>query len=474
MFPELERAVRYVESEAPRLMRHYRIPGLSIAIVGRKGVLYSEGFGYRDLEKYLPATPSTLYGLGSTTKSFVALSIMQLVEEGKISLDDPASKYIPLQVGFEDEPIRIRHLLSHSSGIPDLGTSTIMLLNGLGLPLGIPLAGLNDFYRFINGAQGEVAARPGERFFYLNAGYRMLGHIIQKVSGLPLHEYIREKILGPLGMHRSTFLKSVFERDPDRITPYRVDEDGRLIPAPHPYPDVQDNPENSFLLAAGGLISSVSELSNYLEMYLNSGVYQGRRIIGRNSLEEMLRIHVEIPGGFYGRRGYGYGWRITEGFFGSKLVSHGGSILVSTSHLSLLPEEGFGVAMAANAAGFPYDEFAQAIYAILLGRDPGDVPPVKVRKKMEILSGHYYTYRRVDSLDVVEKQGMLYIVRKGPLGTVSQPLIPEDPLMETNRFYIYMAGEKQPAEFTIRENGRIDLYLERDVYHKAGPLQEQC
>lgn len=467
MNSEIEKVKRYVECEVPNLMKKFKVPGFSISIVNRDGIIYSEGFGYRDLERSLPATPNTLYGLGSTTKSFVALSIMQLVEAGRISLDDPVSNYIPLKIGLKDKPICIRHLLSHSSGIPDLGTSTIILHSGLGFHMGIPLASVNDFYRFVNDAQNEIVDEPGKRFFYLNAGYRMLGHIIQRVSDMPFHVYVTEKILKPLKMFRSTFVKSVFEKDPDRMTPYRIDDSGRYIPMPYPYPNVEDNLEFSFLAAPGGLISSVVELSNYLIANLNFGVFNGEKIISRESLETMFKIHIELPRNFYGRHGYGFGWRIIEDFFGTKLVSHGGSILVSTSHLSLLPDYGFGIAMASNSAGFPYDEFSQTIYALLLGRSPDDVPSIKVRSKMDMLCGHYTTYKGVDNLEVVNRGGMLYVIQRGVFGSVTYPLIPEDPLLESNKFYIYSYGVKQPVEFIIHGDGKIDLYIERDVFHKV-------
>lgn len=467
MCSEIDKVKRYVESEVPNLMKIFKVPGFSISIVNKSGIIYCEGFGYRDLEKALPATPNTLYGLGSTTKSFVALSIMQLVEAGRIFLDDPVSEYIPLKIGLKDKPIRIRHLLSHSSGIPDLGTSTIILQYGLGHYIGIPLASVNDFYRFVNDAQSEIVDEPGRRFFYLNAGYRMLGHIIQCISGMPFHIYVTENILKPLKMFRSTFIRRIFEGDPDRITPYRIDESGKHIPTPYPYPNIEDNLEFSFILAPGGLISSVVELSNYLIANLNFGVFEDRRIISRESLEMMFQIHIDVPRGFYGRHGYGFGWSITENFFGTKLVSHGGSILVSTSHLSLLPEYGFGIAMASNSAGFPYDEFSQTIYAILLGKSPDDVPSVKVRRKMNVLCGQYSTYKGVDNIEVVNRGGMLYVIQKGAFGSITYPLIPEDPLMESNRFYIYSYGVKQPVEFVIGRDGRIDLYIERDVFHKV-------
>jgi hypothetical protein len=121
--------------------------------------------------------------------------------------------------------------------------------------------------------------------------------------------------------------------------------------------------------------------------------------------------------------------------------------------------------MASNSAGFPYDEFAQTLYAIILGRDTEDVPYVKVRKKMNMLCGHYSTYMGVDNAEVVSRGGMLYLIQKGVFGSVTMPLIPEDDLMESNRFYVYSNGVRMPVEFVIYSDGRVDMYIERDRFH---------
>lgn len=462
------KAREFVEEIAPVLMRRWKIPGFSIAMVRDGEVLYAEGFGARDVEESLPATPNTLYGIGSCTKSFVALAIMQLVERGKMSLDDPVGSYIPLKIGFPGKPITVRHLLTHSSGIPSLGTSTIALHRGIGIDTWVPWGGVSDFYRHINGAGEEIAADPGERFFYFNAGYRMLGHIVQEVSGTRFDEYIRENILKPLGMNRTTLLKAEFMRDPDRMTPHRRDKEGEPLPTEFPYPNVADNPEFAFIAAAGGIVSSVKELTNYLTMSINRGAFEGVELLSAELMEEMQRIHLDRSPNLYGRYGYGYGWGVTENFLGTRMVSHGGSILVSTAYLAFIPEEGIGVAMASNAAGFPYATVAEGVFAALMGRDPEKaIPALRIRRKMEMLSGTYETYRGLSRVEVVSKAGLLYLVQKDPLSNITAPLIPEDDWLETGGFYIWSEGVKQPVEFVTESPEKIDLYVERNRYHKV-------
>ncbi|MFA9437954.1 MAG: serine hydrolase domain-containing protein, partial [Candidatus Bathyarchaeota archaeon] len=124
---------KWVEHIVPKYMRDFKVPGLSVAVVKEGETIYSEGFGARDPQRNLPATPDTLYGIGSITKSFVAIAIMQLVEEGKLSVDDPVGQYIPFKLGLPGKPIKIHHFLTHSSGLPSLATSSVALHRGIGI-----------------------------------------------------------------------------------------------------------------------------------------------------------------------------------------------------------------------------------------------------------------------------------------------------------------------------------------------------
>lgn len=114
------------------------------------------------------------------------------------------SRHVPFALGLPGRPVTIKHLLTHSPGFPNLGTSTVLTSRGLGRDTGVPMASAEDFYRFVNAADDEIVFAPGEHFFYKNAAWRMLGHIVQARSGLPFHRYVKERILDPLGMKRST------------------------------------------------------------------------------------------------------------------------------------------------------------------------------------------------------------------------------------------------------------------------------
>ncbi len=374
----------WLETNSPAHRTESRMPGFSIAVVKDGKTIYTEGFGSRDLQKNLPATADTLYGIGSITKSFVAIGIMQLVEEGKISLNDPVSKHIPFELGIVGKPITVHHLLTHSLGLPSLASSSVALYRGLGLDTGIPLGSAKDFYRFVNGAQHEIVAEPGQRFFYHNAALRMLGHIIQEKSGLPFHVYLKQKVINPLGMPRTTLSVKDFMSDPDHIVPHRKKPDGSNQPAPFPYPNPDDNPEFSFLAGAGGVVSSVTEMTQYLNAQIEKGMYNTGKLASMESFEKMHEPHIRRPDGYYGHSAYGYGLSVTPHFLGHKMLSHGGSIIVSTAYMAFIPDLKAGVVMMGNSSGMPYSEIAESVFALLVGKDPMQaIPALKIKARMK-------------------------------------------------------------------------------------------
>ena len=452
---ELDDWINYI---IPKYMIEAKLPGLSLAVVKNGETIYAEGFGSRDIEKNLPATPDTLYGIGSITKSFVAIGMMQLVEHRKIKLNEPVSEYVPFTLGLKNNPITIHHLLTHSLGIPSLGTSSIAFNRAVGFDTGIPFGSQDDFYRLVNAAGDEIVDEPGKRFFYHNAAWRILGHIIQKESGIYFHEYIKDNILNKLGMNRSTLNTRIFKEDSDHITPYWKKPDGSIVPTDFPYPSPEDNPEFSFMAAAGGITSSVNEMGQYLNVLMK----KEPGIITSESLELMKKLHIHRENGYYGEAGYGYGLGVTPDFHGRKLISHGGSILVSTAHMSIVPEENIGAIVMGNSAKIDYESINESILALLMGLDPFEsTPGLYIRKKLKDLTGVYETYKKIESVEVKYKGGMLYLDTDTPFAKTSTPLIPESPTLEETKFYTIIDGIKSPVIFKGR-----DLFVERYCYHK--------
>ena len=185
---------------------------------------------------------------------------MQLVQGGKLELKDPVEKYVLFKLKAKEQPITIHNLLSHSSGIPGLGIGKILATRLLLLSSSnhyydsIPMSSWDDFFSHVNGASDEIINKPSEKYRYFNSGYTILGKIIETLSNKSFEDYIRERILIPLKMDRSTFLKEEFENDLDTMTAHTN------------FAGIKKSriPFSKFLYPPMGLLSSVKELTKYL------------------------------------------------------------------------------------------------------------------------------------------------------------------------------------------------------------------
>ena len=453
---------RKLETLIAGTMESVHAPGLSIALVRNGEVVYAGGFGARNVERNLPATPNTLYGIGSCTKSFTALAILQLVEEGKLDLSDPVAEHLPFELGFEDDPVTLHHLLSMSSGIPSLGMAGILIerMTGVGESW-VPMTDMDDFLLFVNEAREEVAARPAQRYFYLNTGFTLLGEVVERVSKTSFEDYVAERILKPLRMDRSTFEKEAFEKDPDAMTAYRKEKDGSLTPTVHPF--------HRLIYGPGGLLSPVSELTSYLIMNMEGGAYEGERLIDLGLLKEMHTGHTDRGAGVFGRNMYGYGWGIVEDFLGHELVTHSGSTGVSSAILGFVPDLKIGVAAASNIGGFGA-VIPHAALALLMDKDPEKaLPYMEEEADLNRLTGEYEAYKGTNRVSVVKRSALLFAESKSRWSESSLPLIPEKRAAGNRRFNIYLPeGGLMPVEFVDGPDGGVDLYMERWRLHRKG------
>lgn len=434
-------------------MSKTKLPSLVISLVRNNEIFYSRAFGFRDYENFTPANIDTIYGIGSITKSFTAISVMSLVEEGKISLEDPIDKYISLDLRPMGERIRIWHLLTHTSGIPALAYAEAYIRSAVGEEIGtwLPIASYDDMITFLRGADEWAVARPGEKYFYLNEGYVLLGMIVEKVSGVKYEEYVRRKILAPLGMNRTYFYKSEVEKDPNVAVPYVVDRDGVLRRSVFPFGITSD----------GGLLSNARDLSRYIMMLINRGRLNDVEIISRSSVEEMEKIRIETPGGYFEREGYGFGLRITPNFFGRKLVGHGGSVLVYTAYIGYVESEKLGVVVLTNTTGYTPSFIGQYALTLALDRDPErELPFIRYDRVLDRLAGEYETYRSTMRARVERRGSLLYLVMRGRYIVWDLPLVPERFEDREYLFYVPSLGARIPVIFA-EKNNTIEMIYER-------------
>ena len=452
----MERVFHKIDRFILEKMSETRIPSISLGILMDSQVLYSRGYGFKDISKASASDEYTLYGVGSITKSFTALAIMQLEEEGKLSVDDPVDKYINEVPKAFQKDVTIHHLLTHSSGIPALAYAEAYIRGLLGVDSRwLPITDIRDLISFMRDAHIWREARPGERFFYLNEAYVLLGEIISRVSGTPYTEYVKKRILTPLKMNRSFFNEEEVLRDGNWAKPYVINQEGKHMESRFPFGITSD----------GGLISNVMDLLRYIEMYINKGKYGENKLVNEEFIDKMEKPYIKFSYELFGGESYGYGLIITPNFFGYKLVGHSGSLLVHTGYMGYIREKKIGVALLANASGYRLSYIGAYILALLLDKDPMKIHFIKNDEMMKRLEGHYRTYMGTMTARVVKRDSLLYLVMKEGTREIEIPLFPKELGDDYALFTTNVSWREYQVEFNI-SGDRVDLIYERYKFRK--------
>src|SRR5215831_15619810 len=295
------------------------IAGMSIAVVRGSDELVAKGYGYADLENQVPATEHTVYRIGSLTKQFTAAAILQLAEQKKLSLDDEIGRYVP---GYDTHGSRItiRQLLSHTSGIPSFtGIAAFQARERLDLSPDSMLALFQH---------QPLDFPPGTEFLYSNSGYYLLGLIIERVSGQPYGEYLRERIFKPLGLSE-TFICDDAPIFPRRARGYQV-EAWKLENADY----ISMRPPSS----AGCLCSTVRDLATWTRALAEG------RVISLASYAQMTTPTKVTDGRTFG---YGYGLGLGE-LAGHPAIVHEGGINGFVSFKELYPRDSLIIIVLCN------------------------------------------------------------------------------------------------------------------------------
>jgi CubicO group peptidase (beta-lactamase class C family) len=437
--------------------RETNLPSVTAGLIENGKIVHSMAYGFKDIASSTPASINTLYGVGSITKSFTALSVAKLVERGKLNFHDKVTKFLPLkQKAFRE--VEIHHLLTHTSGIPGLGFAEVLIYSAIGTyNRPSPITNFDDVIPFLDEVDDWVESKPGEKLFYLNEGYHLLGDIIGKVSGRPYAEFVTEEILRPLRMTRSYFTREQIEGDADKATPYVVKE-GKVTPSMIPY---GSGP-------AGGLVTNVVDLSNYVKMLINGGEFGGKRIVNTSTLEQMETPYARWPKEMFPGQGYGYGLEIIPSFYGSKLVFHGGSVEVFTASLAYSRSARCGVVVMANGSGYSMDRISLYGMAILMGKNPEQLPVIKLDNLLKQLEGKYSAYKGT-VLAEVKRNGSFLMLSGEDIGE-NIVLIPESADSAVASFYTLVGTAKGAVEFRLSSQG-VEMIYERYKYRKTGPLK---
>jgi CubicO group peptidase (beta-lactamase class C family) len=407
------------------LMRRFKVPGLAINIFHKGNIVYERGFGARNLEENLPMTPDTLIGIGSISKSFTVLLILQLQEEGLLNVEDSVSNYLSMEPFLSHQNINIAHLLSHSSGIPSV--------DGQWLPIAIsygdykriyPVSSREDYLNHLSDTENEIFFQPGEKFFYNNDMFSLLGLIIENLTGKSFSTVLQEKILQPLEMNRSTVKREVLEKDPSEnyITGYLHKEEGDDVKLVH-----KKLPFSRELQAPGGIYTSMHELANYAECLLQKGKFNNQEIIKPESLKSLWTPRIECPYGYGKQPKYCFGWVKEEDVFDLSIYHHGGGLGVSTSFFGVIPQENLAVAVAENDDMGIAGIVGICAFTLMLERDPNQaIEKYRVLNIFSQIEGKYESSLGLYELKVYMKNQSIYIEVESDDGTFIFPLIAED------------------------------------------------
>ncbi|HET9528090.1 MAG TPA: serine hydrolase [Pyrinomonadaceae bacterium] len=405
----------YVKAE----MQRQHLPGLSLVVIKDQKIVKLQGYGLANIELNVPATPETVYKIGSVSKQFIATGIMLLVQDGKLSLDDNIGKYLE---GTPEtwNPIKIRHLLTHTSGLvreaPGFDPLKIqadadVIKTAYSLPL-----------RFA----------PGEKYEYCNVGYFSLAEIIRKVSGKPWGEYLGERLFKPLGMN-STRTTDMRDLVPNRANGYAW-RDGKF----------QNAAIYFALRPSGAFLSTVVDLAKW------EAALATEKVLKKAVLDQMW-TPVKLNSGK--TEAYGFGWQMDD-VRGHKLVNHGGSLPGFRAQYARFVDDRVTVIVLTNGDNANAFSIARGVGNLFI---PGLLPVRHLaRVDPKVLDTYVGQYKS-------EQSPVLTIAREGHKLTIQQGTDPDktEMLPESQTDFFMLDQPYMTFSFVKDETGQ--LYMVRKV-----------
>ncbi|RMH16708.1 MAG: class A beta-lactamase-related serine hydrolase [Gemmatimonadetes bacterium] len=328
-------AIEAAREAVRRTMDEAGIPGVSVAVGVNGEIVWSEGFGWADLEQRVPVTPLTRFRVGSVSKPMTAAALGLLVDEGALDLDAPVQRYVP---GFPEKrwPITTRQVAGHIAGIRHYrGTEMLSSRH-----YGSVEAGLEIF------AADTLLFEPGTRYSYSSYGWNLISAVVEGASGRPFLEFMDERVFAPLGL-RHTTADQVWLIVPHRTRFYARGPTGRIVNAPFV--------DNSYKWAGGGFLSTPEDLVRFGTAHLRPG------FLRQETLDEWFTSQRLNDGT---ETGYGIGWRTTIDERGERVVSHSGGSVGGTTMLIVNRDRGLVVAAVGNLSSGPIPALGRRIHEI--------------------------------------------------------------------------------------------------------------
>jgi CubicO group peptidase (beta-lactamase class C family)/D-alanyl-D-alanine dipeptidase len=437
-------AVKQLDAFIQHEVETKNLPALSIALVDDQTVVWARGYGFSDAQTKTPATADTVYRVGSVSKLFTDLAVMQLVERGALDLDAPITRVLPdfKPINPFDTPITLRQLMCHRAGLvrePPVGNY-----------FDPDEPSLERTVKSLNGTQLVYA--PESHLKYSNAGLAVVGFVLEQTQGQAYPRYVYRTILDPLGMKHSSL-----EADPavtkDLAKAVMGSYDGREFPAPTF--TLGENP-------AGGLYTTVNDLSRFLSMLFAGGKAGDAIIVKPETLEQMWKPQYAKPGE---ERAFGLGFVVGD-LDGHRRVGHGGAVYGFATELDALPDDKLGVVVvtsrdcANGATSHIADVALRQMLAVKQGKPAPSIEETTALKPEDSrqLAGKYKSGDK--TIEMTERDGRLYVFPgaggfRVELRALGDSLVVDDRLAYGQKFE--RDGEK--------------LKVNKDVYEKV-PMEK--
>ncbi|MGI6163828.1 MAG: serine hydrolase [Bacillota bacterium] len=320
------------EQYTKQLMEERHIAGAAVAVSRDNKVIYAKGFGVRDLSTGEPVNPETIFGIASVSKSFTALAIMQLQDKGFLNVDDPVIRYIPewKLPGIEDmSMVKIRHLLSHTTGVPPMRRRQDLIK-------------FKEHLQFFETEKYVMLGQSGDYLSYCNDAFLLLGLIIERLTGKLYTRHMTVNFLDTLGMNRSTYSLEELAKLENVTVPYVYNEETATL-------EEVEWPRLGNYEVGGGVRSNVLDLMKYAQVYINQGMANGQKIASPESIKQMCTPVFQIARNSF----YGFALKITPDYSGITLVEHGGGQPGVSSNFGFVPEKNLSVAVLTNVSDVP-------------------------------------------------------------------------------------------------------------------------
>ncbi len=386
--PTFKKQLPTIDPYIQKLMTDWEVAGSAVSIVYKDKVIFSKGYGYRDVANKVPVTTKTMFGIASNTKLFTSMAAAMLHVEKKLDLDKPVRTYMPelhFATGELDEKLTLRDMLSHRSGVPRW--------DGVWSGSNYSLQEILDRLQYMKPTLGFR-----EGYLYNNNMYAAAGAVTAKVNGSTWEQLIQKKIFDPLEMTETTFsfeaatAKGQFSKD------YLT---GRLDKKLKEY---EPDSHCDCWAPAAAIVSNVEELSNWVSAQINGGKFKGKQVIPAKAITETMTpnniaskemVYDEV---FYGLYGMG---RSTTDYKGRIVVSHGGVISGYRSTISILPKDSIGIIVLTNTAmGSPMAN--AAVYGIIDRMLGLDLSPWTEKIKAELTKQEKKAWKEMDSVKALK------------------------------------------------------------------------